>query len=211
MGKKASTLYKSYLYKNKTTLKKPKFINEDKKEEKLTGAQRGTVVHLIMEVLDLNRVSTEEEIQAQIQELVNKKVITEKESKVLTPKKILKFFKSSIGNRMLSSKLIKREQKIYTQIKMNDVYLNDEILKNNIEIYEDESVMLRGVIDAYFEEDDGIVILDYKTDKVYNIQEIVHRYKKQVEIYRDALSILTGKKVKETYLYLFSIDKEIKI
>lgn len=49
---------------------------------------------------------------------------------------------------------------------MNDIYLNDEIFKNNRETYENESVMLRGVIDLYFEEDDGLVILDYKTDFV---------------------------------------------
>ena len=51
---------------------------------------------------------------------------------------------------------------------MNDIYLNDDIFKNNREIYEDESVMLRGVIDLYFEEDDGLVILDYKTDWIDN-------------------------------------------
>ena len=72
----------------------------------------------------------------------------------------MRFFKSPIAKRMLSSKFVKREQKIYTQIKMNDIYLNDEIFKNNRETYENESVMLRGVIDLYFEEDDGLVILD---------------------------------------------------
>ncbi|MDY4574680.1 MAG: helicase-exonuclease AddAB subunit AddA [Intestinibacter sp.] len=200
------------LYRQKTTLKKPKFINEDEKEEKLTGAKRGTVAHLIMEVLDLNKVSTEEEIKAQIQSLVKRNVITEKESKVLTPRKILKFFQSPIGSRLLASNFVKREQKIYTQIKMNDIYVNDEEFKNNREVYDDESVMLRGVIDVYFEEDNQIVILDYKTDKVYNNkEEIVHRYKKQLDIYAEALSILTGKTVKEKYLYLFSINQEIKV
>ena len=200
------------LYRQKTTLKKPKFINEDEKEEKLTGAKRGTVVHLIMEVLDLNKVSTEDEIKAQIESLVKRNIITEKESKVLTPRKISKFFQSPIGSRMLASNFVKREQKIYTQIKMNDIYVNDEEFKNNSETYKDESIMLRGVIDVYFEEDDQIVILDYKTDKVYNNkEEIVYRYKKQLDIYAEALSILTGKTVKEKYLYLFSINQEIKV
>ena len=114
---------------------------------------------------------------------------------------------------MLSSKFVKREQKIYTQIKMNDIYLNDEIFKNNRETYENESVMLRGVIDLYFEEDDGLVILDYKTDFVdkNNKKEIIHKYKKQIEIYADVLSKLTGKKVKEKYLYLFGIDEQVKV
>ena len=177
----------------------------------MTGAKKGTVVHLIMEVLDLSKVSTEKEIKSQIDNLIKRNVITEKESKVLTPRKILKFFESPIGRRMLSSSFVKREQKIYTQVKMNDIYVNDKLFKNNRETYKDESVMLRGVIDVYFEEDDQIVVLDYKTDKVYNKEEIVHRYKKQLDIYAEALSILTGKTVKEKYLYLFSINQEIKV
>ena len=201
------------LYKHKTTLKKPKFLSESQKSEKITGARRGTIVHLIMEVLDFEKVNTESEIKAQIQDLVKRRIITEKESQVLSPRKIMRFFKSPIAKRMLSSKFVKREQKIYTQIKMNDIYLNDEIFKNNRETYENESVMLRGVIDLYFEEDDGLVILDYKTDFVEenNKKEIIHKYKKQIEIYADVLSKLTGKKVKEKYLYLFGIDEQVKV
>ena len=73
--------------------------------------------------------------------------------------------------------------------------------------------MLRGVIDLYFEEDDGLVILDYKTDFVdeNNKKEIIYKYKKQIEIYADVLSKLTGKKVKEKYLYLFGIDEQVKV
>ncbi|ETI94573.1 MAG: hypothetical protein Q606_CBAC00278G0003 [Intestinibacter bartlettii DORA_8_9] len=201
------------LYKHKTTLKKPKFLSESQKSEKITGARRGTIVHLIMEVLDFEKVNTESEIKAQIQDLVKRRIITQKESQVLSPRKIMRFFKSPIAKRMLSSKFVKREQKIYTQIKMNDIYLNDEIFKNNRETYENESVMLRGVIDLYFEEDDGLVILDYKTDFVdkNNKKEIIHKYKKQIEIYADVLSKLTGKKVKEKYLYLFGIDEQVKV
>ncbi|KMW27947.1 hypothetical protein HMPREF0977_00118 [Clostridium sp. 1_1_41A1FAA] len=201
------------LYKHKTTLKKPKFLSESQKSEKITGARRGTIVHLIMEVLDFEKVNTESEIKAQIQDLVKRRIITEKESQVLSPRKIMRFFKSPIAKRMLSSKFVKREQKIYTQIKMNDIYLNDEIFKNNRETYENESVMLRGVIDLYFEEDHGLVILDYKTDFVdkNNKKEIIHKYKKQIEIYADVLSKLTGKKVKEKYLYLFGIDEQVKV
>lgn len=203
----------SGLYRQKTVLKKPKFINEDQKEEKITGARRGTIVHLIMEVLDFGKIATVEDIKDQIQNLVKRNVITEKESKVLSPRKIFKFFKSPIAKRMLASNFIKREQKIYTQIKMNDVYINDEEFKNNLETYENETVMLRGIIDLYFEEDDGLVILDYKTDWVndYNKNEIVKRYKKQLELYAEALSKLTGKKVKEKYLYLFNIDEQVRI
>ena len=167
-----------------------------------------------MEVLDFEKVNTESEIKAQIQDLVKRRIMTGKRiSSFIAKKNNEDFFKSPIAKRMLSSKFVKREQKIYTQIKMNDIYLNDEIFKNNRETYENESVMLRGVIDLYFEEDDGLVILDYKTDFVdeNNKKEIIHKYKKQIEIYADVLSKLTGKKVKEKYLYLFGIDEQVKV
>lgn len=73
--------------------------------------------------------------------------------------------------------------------------------------------MLRGIIDLYFEEEDEIVILDYKTDYIDedNKQDVINRYEKQLDLYAEALNKLTGKKVKEKYLYLFNIDEEIKL
>ena len=61
-----------------------------------------------------------------------------------------------------------------------------------------------------FEEEDGIVLLDYKTDYVddNNINEVIQRYKLQIKYYKDALEKITGKNVKESYLYLFGIDEE---
>ena len=96
---------------------------------------------------------------------------------------------------------------------MNDIYLNDDIFKNNREIYEDESVMLRGVIDLYFEEDDGLVILDYKTDWIdnNNKKEIIHKYKKQLELYQEALEQSFNKKVSKKYIYSTCLGQAIEI
>ena len=96
---------------------------------------------------------------------------------------------------------------------MNDIYLNNEDIQNNRAIYEEESLMLRGIIDLYFEEYDEIVIVDYKTDYITeeNKQEVIDRYKKQLDLYAEALTKLTGKKVKEKYLYLFNVDEAVKL
>ena len=96
---------------------------------------------------------------------------------------------------------------------MTDIYLNNEDIQNNRAIYEEESLMMRGIIDLYFEEEDEIVIVDYKTDYIDddNKQEVIDRYKKQMDLYSDALSNLTGKKVKESYLYLFNADEEVRV
>ena len=113
----------------------------------------------------------------------------------------------------MSSHFIKREQSIYSQIKMNDIYLNNEDVQNNRATYDEESMMLRGIIDLYFEEDEEIVIVDYKTDYITeeNKEEVINKYRKQVDLYSDALIKLTGKKVKERYLYLFNVDEAVKI
>ena len=64
-------------------------------------------------------------------------------------------------------------------------------------------------MDAYFEENDEIVLIDYKTDHVKTEEELVKRYKKQLEIYAESLEQMTGKKVKERILYSFCLGKEI--
>ena len=83
----------------------------------------------------------------------------------------------------------------------------------NKEIYMDEKIRLQGIIDCFFEEEDGIVLLDYKTDYVEEgkVDEIIERYRTQLKYYKDALEKITEKRVKESYLYLFSIDEEIKV
>lgn len=205
--------YSKSLYEEKVTLKRPLFIQESEAKNKINPLERGTIVHLVMEVLDLSRINTIDEIKTQIKDLIKKDVISEKQSLVINPFKIYKFFKSNIGKRVLASQFIKREQSIYSQIKMNDIYLSNEDIQNNRATYEEESLMLRGIIDLYFEENDEIVIVDYKTDYIdeYNKQEIIDRYRKQLDLYAEALNKLTGKKVKEKYLYLFNIDEEVKL
>ena len=205
--------YSEHMYEEKVTLKRPLFIQEDEAKNKISPQERGTIVHLVMEVLDLNRINTINEIKEQIEDLIKREIISEKQSLVINPFKIYKFFKSEIGKRVLSSHFIKREQSIYSQIKMNDIYLNNEDIQNNRAIYEEESLMLRGIIDLYFEEDDEIVIVDYKTDYITeeNKQEVIDRYKKQLDLYAEALTKLTGKKVKEKYLYLFNVDEAVKL
>lgn len=205
--------YSKPLYEEKVTLKRPLFIQESEAKNKINPLERGTIVHLVMEVLDLNRINTIDEIKTQIKDLIKREIISEKQSLVINPFKIYKFFKSKIGKRALASHFIKREQSIYSQIKMNDIYLNNEDIQNNRATYEEESLMLRGIIDLYFEEDDEIVIVDYKTDYIDedNKQEVIDRYRKQLDLYAEALNKLTGKKVKEKYLYLFNIDEEVKL
>ena len=76
-----------------------------------------------------------------------------------------------------------------------------------------QQILLQGIIDAYFEEEDGLVLVDYKTDYVEQgrEQELIEKYRIQLLYYARALEQLRGKKVKEIYLYSFALGKALKI
>lgn len=198
------------IFEQKVILKKPIFIQNEEEREKISGTERGTIVHLVMEVLDLKNVSSVNDIKSQIRGFVSKGIITEKQASIVNPYKIYKFFASNIGKRMLNAEIINREKSIYAQVNMKDIYIYEKLINNDDKkLYDNESVMLRGIVDAYFEEDNQIVLVDYKTDFVNeeNINQIIEKYKKQLDLYADIIETLTGKSVKEKCIYLFGVDE----
>ncbi|MBQ9000206.1 MAG: helicase-exonuclease AddAB subunit AddA, partial [Clostridium sp.] len=204
--------YSSDMFTKEVSLKKPLFLQKVEESDKISPTERGTIVHLIMEIIDTSKIRTIQDIEEQIIGFIKNGIITQKQATVINPFKIHKFFKSNIGQRMLKSHFVKKEQAIYARIKMKDVY-KDLITEEEFEMYDDESLMLRGIIDAYFEEEDKIVIVDYKTDYVTEEtkEEVVNRYKIQLDLYADAIEKLTGKEVKEKCVYLFGLDEGIII
>lgn len=200
------------IFEQKVILKKPLFIQNEEEKEKISGTERGTIVHLVMEVLDLKNVSSVNDIKSQIRGFVSKGIITEKQASIVNPYKIYKFFASNIGKRMLNAEIINREKSIYAQVNMKDIYIYEKLINNDDKkLYDNESVMLRGIVDAYFEEDNQIVLVDYKTDFVNeeNINQIIEKYKKQLDLYADIIETLTGKSVKEKCIYLFGVDEAV--
>ncbi|EMJ5761183.1 helicase-exonuclease AddAB subunit AddA [Clostridioides difficile] len=200
------------IFEQKVILKKPIFIQNEEEREKISGTERGTIVHLVMEVLDLKNVSSVNDIKSQIRGFVSKGIITEKQASIVNPYKIYKFFASNIGKRMLNAEIINREKSIYAQVNMKDIYIYEKLINNDDKkLYDNESVMLRGIVDAYFEEDNQIVLVDYKTDFVNeeNINQIIEKYKKQLDLYADIIETLTGKSVKEKCIYLFGVDEAV--
>lgn len=186
---------------------KPKFLQQKKG---ISASERGTAVHFIMQKLDLDKVSTKEEIRNQIENMKNYSLLSEEEVKAVERINFLNFFKSSLGERMIAAykegKLLKRELPFYTEISSLDV---DNTLPEKV--YENEKIRLQGIIDCIFEEDDEVVLLDYKTDYVVEgmEEEIIDKYRVQLKYYKDAVEKITGKKVKASYLYLFGLSKEV--
>lgn len=76
---------------------------------------------------------------------------------------------------------------------------------------EEDEVLLQGIVDAFIVEDDGIILVDYKTDRVKSEEELRERYRKQIMLYSDALEAILGKRVKRRVLYSFYLAKEVEI
>ena len=102
--------------------------------------------------------------------------------------------------------MVHRELPFFTEI--SSLNINPEL---NKEIYQNEKIRLQGIIDGFFKEEDGIVLFDYKTDYLEegNEDEIIERYMVQMKYYKEALEKVTESRVKEVYLYLFALDKEV--
>lgn len=216
------------------SLKKPLFIQDSDEKKDIGGAERGTIIHLFMQLVDYGRVNSIDQIKDQISELVEKKFIKENHAEVINPFKIYKFFKSDIGKRVRRSDFVSRERAIDYSMPMEEVFTgesvsnriseNEEIFEvenigkiesenitKNTEVYTNELIKIKGIVDLYFEENEEIVLVDYKTDFVNeeNFIEVKNRYNKQVEFYAKALEDLTGKKVKEKWVYLFGLDRAV--
>ena len=194
------------IFRDKEILK-PKFLQEKKG---LSASERGTAVHFIMQKLNLDKVSTREEIRNQIEDMKNNNLLSEEEVKSVEKTNFVGFFRSELGKRMMTAysdgKLLKRELPFYTEISSLEV---DNTLPE--EKYKNEKVRLQGIIDCIFEEDNEIVLLDYKTDYVVEgmEEEVIDKYRVQLRYYKEAVEKITGKKVKGSYLYLFGLSKEV--
>jgi ATP-dependent helicase/nuclease subunit A len=177
-------------------IKKPAFMEESKG---LSAAEIGTILHFIMQHLDFRRVKTIEDITFQVGEMVFNELLTEQQAKTVKVSKIFDFFHSSLGTRMLES------ERVYREMPFNIEVASTEFYKELETHYTDETLLLQGVIDCFFEEGGKLVLLDYKTDYVPkdNANELKEKYRLQIEYYTKALEQLTGKRVKDRYIYSF--------
>jgi ATP-dependent helicase/nuclease subunit A len=171
---------------------KPAFLCEKVQD----GASYGTTLHKLMQHIAPSEDMSRGKITDLIDELVSLKVITDKEAKTVNPDKISDFYESPLGKRIIASAKVYREQPFEVEI---DVSLAYPDIK-----YTDEKILLQGVIDCFFEEDDGLVLVDYKTDRYDDVSEIHEKYDRQLELYKYALEKITKKTVKESFIYLFS-------
>lgn len=179
-------------------------------DKKISGPEIGTLLHFVMENLSLSGDLTKESIIEHIKLMENKKMLTEIEANIVSntyAEKIETFFSNSIGMRIRESQDVKREVPFVFRKNAQDVL--DSLNKEDL-------ILVQGIIDCYFIEDNEAVIVDYKTDTIDETKEInsqinklKEEYKDQVSLYKEAVEKITNKRVKECYLYLFSLGREV--
>lgn len=183
----------------------PQFMQ---REEGLTGAPRGTAYHRVMELLDfagMRNTGNKQWFGCWLEEQVRNGRMEEEAAGCIRQADIMEFLQCDVGKRMQEAA---RKQKLYREqpfvlgVDAKELYPEEE---------DGELILIQGIIDAYFEEPDGLVVVDYKTDKVNNGKELEEKYQEQLRYYAKALEQMSAKKVKEKIIYSFTLRKEIYI
>ena len=179
--------------------RKPQALQSE--EDVLTGAQWGTLMHEAMQWLPLAQY-TQVSLTKELDTLVTKGTFTEEERNLLSDTSLYKFFSSDLGKRLINAKRIERELPFSMLFEGKRVY---DTLEDG------ENLFLQGIIDTAFEEDGEWILVDYKTDRVKSGEDLIKRYKIQMDLYKEALQRLTGMPVKACYIYSFRLHDAISI
>ncbi len=178
-----------YNIERKTEIPIPEFL---KPQTKLTGAKKGTIMHLCMQKLDLRREYTIDEIAEFVDKMVYDKIINMLEAESINKEQLLEFTKSDLAKRIRKAKTIYKEKPFYININAGELY-GEEL---------NEDILVQGIIDLYFiDENDKLVLVDYKTDRIEDIEELISKYKTQLDLYKQALEEALEREVDEVYIY----------
>ena len=182
----------------------PSFIRE---KEKISAASKGTIIHKVFELLDFAKDHTMKSLNEDIKTWIEQGKLKKEYDKIIYRKEILALIRSDLGKRMKEASKngrLYKERQFVTGVLFSD--MNQQAKTNDY-------VVVQGIIDVYFEEAQEIVLVDYKTDRIKEGEEevLIHRYHAQMESYKQALEKITGKNVKEIYIYSVTLQKTITI
>ncbi len=182
----------------------PHFISGD---EKVRGAERGSAYHKVMELLDFETCKDKDSVVRFMDRCVEEGRLSKEWAQAVNAGDIVKFKDSLLGREMtraFAEKKLYRERQFVMGIPARTVCP---------EYPADRDILVQGVVDVYFETEEGIVLCDYKTDNVpygdTGKKLLVERYKAQLDYYEIALNRMTGKKVVKKSIYSFKLGEEI--
>lgn len=180
----------------------PAFMRE---EEEISGSLRGSAVHKFLELISFDKPLNKTEVGELLTKYEKNGRMPKEYVAAVFPWKIADFMYSDIAKRMIRAKqkgMLYKEQPFVLGVSANRV---------DPSYPKEETVLVQGIIDVFFEEEDGLVVLDYKTDYVETEDELRERYRTQIDYYAEALEQMTGKKIKEKQLYSFALKRSVSI
>lgn len=181
----------SYL---KPTYARPDFLASGKE---LTAAERGTAIHIVMRHLDLGGSLDAGGVKEQVVRMLERELLAPEQAPVVDCGRVAGFFLSGLGKRVLKAAVVKRELPFSLTVPAGEIYPG---LKDTCSW---ERVIIQGVIDLLADEGDGCIVIDYKTGRLDAGAVIPEKYTAQMRWYARAVEAITGRPVKERYIYLF--------
>lgn len=171
----------------------PSFMKDNTDNKVFSPALRGTAIHRIFEIWDYSLNTDMESVESYIETVYKEKRLESDLYELIKKEIVFDFVNSDIANRM------------------KEAYKNNNLWREQPFVIEDDEtgMLVQGIIDAYFIENEEIVLVDYKTDRVKDGQELCKKYKVQLDYYAKALSMLLGLKVKEKVIYSTALKKSI--
>lgn len=178
--------------------RKPAFV-----DSAATATDHGNATHAAMEHIRFDLCKDVASVDCEISRLVQEGFLTEQQASMINRGQIAQFFKTDLGKRLMESANILREFKFS---------ILDDGTNYDLQL-QGEKILLQGVVDCALIEEDGITVLDFKTDSVTEatMAEASNRYHMQVLTYAQAISKIYGKPVKQALLYFFHVGKFIEI
>lgn len=188
---------------NEITATIPDFIK--RKEAETSGTDRGTLYHKVLELLDLTKIKNREDLTSAMEHLIAENRIKREDAIKLKQDYIYRFTFSPVADRMRKAQM---KNKLYKEKQFVMGIKASEVRKD---MDSEELILIQGIIDVFFEEDGELVLLDYKSDLVDREEQLIKRYRVQLDYYRKALEQMLGKSVKEMIIYSLPLGKEIRI
>ncbi|XER04623.1 ATP-dependent helicase/nuclease subunit A [Sporomusa rhizae] len=179
---------------------RPRFLQAT---SSLTPVEYGVMVHTVMQHIQLSGECTPAAIAEQAQALEARQILLPGQAKELGVQTISGFFASELGRRMLKARQVWREMPFSLMLPAEKFYPDLQGCG--------EQIFIQGVIDCLFAEADGLVLLDYKTDKASSAADLAAKYAAQLSMYTVAIERILKRPVKEQYLYAFALGQAIKL
>ena len=178
--------------------RRPSFVTKQD-----SALAQGTAVHAVLQFIRYECCGDLQEIRQELDRMVWEQCITQEQAKLISSERLYTFFQSELGQKLRNAKQVLREFKFSV---LDDGSCISRELTN-------EKILLQGVVDCAVVEPDGIIIVDFKTDKVteQTVPLLTQRYSPQVKTYAQAMERIFGQPVKQSYLYFFQLDRAVPV